>query len=145
MSPALYVVPSGHVQVPPQPPTRGAFPTTTALLHARAHVTFWRDHGPSKRLHELIVPPSHASEPHESMLSPASYVEPSGHVHVPPQPPTSWLLASFTLAPPHVDSTSIVYSDPPYPVVSGHCLLAGHGLRPGSEPHLDTRQPSQSP
>merc|ERR1740130_799391 len=55
----------------------------------QAHWTLRRDHGPASRLQVPETPPSQASEPQSSLLSPTSYVWPSGHGHVPPKLPVA--------------------------------------------------------
>eukprot|EP00966_Prymnesium_polylepis_P082545 1911276-Prymnesium_polylepis.1 len=82
--------------------------------HCVPHTTFRLDHGPSSLMHCPLIPPAHCpqwgthvrptdsrtpqvgSNPatftarllQPSMLSPTSYDRPSGHVQIPPQPPT---------------------------------------------------------
>merc|ERR1740130_2406606 len=53
----------------------------------QAHWTLRRDHGPASRLQVPETPPSQASEPQASLLSPTSYVWPFGHV--PPKLPVA--------------------------------------------------------
>ena len=55
-----------------------------SIVAALAQITFRKDQGPGDTVQDPEFPPTHARLPQLSLLSATWYIDPSGHVHVPP-------------------------------------------------------------